>query len=124
MTRLLRSKLANVKDEQRLIGRFRFARIGLILCRCFPPLLWITQPQQAFVVKECSNQRQFSNIPSSEDGAMSSKTLFGLPLVDTCPCGEVVGIGESQHVAFDEVSEIWHRVCGNCLQSETPQTLN
>ncbi len=61
---------------------------------------------------------------SASDLDMSGKTLFGMPVIDTCPCGEVVDGSESQHIVFDEVGEVWHRVCGKCLRSETPQILN
>lgn len=54
---------------------------------------------------------------------MTDQTLFGIPLIDTCPCGEVVG-SDHRHLVFDEIGEVWHRVCDKCLRGETPQIIN
>ncbi len=54
---------------------------------------------------------------------MAGNTLFGMPLIDICPCGEVVGV-TGQDIVFDQLNEVWHRVCLKCLRREPPQQAN
>ena len=54
---------------------------------------------------------------------MTNQNLFGLPLIDICPCGEAVG-NDHQHLVFDTISDVWHRVCDKCLRGEALQVVN
>ncbi len=59
----------------------------------------------------------------SKSEYMPSNTLFGMPLIDTCPCGELVA-ATSRDIVFDQLNEVWHRVCSKCLRAEPPQRAN
>ncbi len=76
-------------------------------------------PQRRTMEMTCNSESKFVLLTSGM--SMEAQTLFGMPLLDTCPCGEM---GAGQHVVFDEQANVWHRVCANCLQAEPPQRPN
>ncbi len=55
---------------------------------------------------------------------MSTRTLFGMPLLETCPCGTLVTHSERQDVVFDAQNEVWHLVCENCLRGDSSKQPN